>query len=213
MSVRTVSLCLTYTRICFTESDSSLSDSETDLTFVPDESLKKDIAVLLKVKVSTADKEVQTLMINLDRGKISTSDAFRTVSAVSVVANIDLTKLKLSRSCIQRKRKKVRAMIAASIRGEFHPDVPLTVHMDGKKIPPLTGKGDVVERLPVLVTGKGVNQLLASNVLPRGNGRDISDEVVAQLQNYKLTEKVKCVSCDTTSSNTGCHPVDTIPLK
>ncbi|KAK3918436.1 Adenylate cyclase, partial [Frankliniella fusca] len=168
------------------ESDFESCESDTD--FEPDEALKEEVSVLLKV--SPSDYEIRTLMTNLDRGQISTSNAFRTVSCVAMLSNIDITQMKLDGTSIYRKRTKVREETAASIREAFRPEVPLTVHMDGKKMPPLKGKGDIVERLPVLVTGLG---------------KDIANEVVSQLQKYKISDRVQCVSCDTTSSNTGCN--------
>ncbi len=50
----------------------------------------------------------------------------------------------------------------------------------------------------------GTNQLLASNILPVGSGRGIATEVLKQLKSFKVAANVVCVSCDTTSSNTGC---------
>ncbi|KAK3915674.1 tRNA uridine 5-carboxymethylaminomethyl modification enzyme 2, partial [Frankliniella fusca] len=52
---------------------------------------------------------------------------------------------------------------------------------------------------------KGVSQLLASRIIPGGSGKDIATEVLDQIESFKITEKVKCVCSDTTSTNTGCN--------
>ena len=64
----------------------------------------------------------------------------------------------LSRSTIQRSRKRTRLEVAATIRAEFSPTFPLIVHWDGKILPGISGGRDV-ERLPVLVSGDGNEKL------------------------------------------------------
>ena len=44
---------------------------------------------------------------------------------------------------------------AAELKKDFHPAVPLVLHWDGKVMGDLTGK-EVVDRLPILVSGEGV---------------------------------------------------------
>ncbi|KAE8739828.1 hypothetical protein FOCC_FOCC014678 [Frankliniella occidentalis] len=104
---------------------------------------------------------------------------------------IDIRRPKLSYASLARKRK---------------PEGVLTVHMDGKKVPPLFGRGANIERQPVLVTvrtGKGISQLFGAHVLPGGTGKKIANDVLSLLNTYGLADLVKCVCSDTTSSNTG----------
>ncbi|KAE8740467.1 hypothetical protein FOCC_FOCC014017 [Frankliniella occidentalis] len=146
---------------------------------------------MLMGEICPSDADLTRLMINLDRAKISTSAAFRAIASLCLVANIDVTTLRFSRSGIYRRRNAVRESEADAIREGFNPDGPLTVHMDGKKMPPLSGKGAVEERQPVLVTRKGVSQLLSSNILLGGTGRDIATEVLRQLESFNISEEVK----------------------
>jgi hypothetical protein len=78
----------------------------------------------------------------------------------------------------------------------------LTVHWEGKLIPAITGKYQV-DRLPVFVSGLGVDQLLAVPKLGSGTGAAQADAVVNALQEWDITDRVAAMSFDTTSSNTG----------
>ena len=49
--------------------------------------------------------------------------------------------------------------MSKKLKEAFKADVPLVVHWDGKLIPDLTDKQ--VDRLPILVSGLGISQLLA----------------------------------------------------
>ena len=72
----------------------------------------------------------------LDRGKISSRDAFRVVTSVLQLSNSDL---RISYTSLARLRKRIRLEEASDIRRKFNPRGPLTVHFDGIKMCPLTG--------------------------------------------------------------------------
>ena len=67
----------------------------------------------------------------------------------------------------------------------------------------LTGS-DHVDRLPVLVSGNGVSQLL-SVARSTGTGEDQARAVVEALEEWGLTDRIVGLSFDTTSSNIGRH--------
>ena len=71
----------------------------------------------------------------LDRGKISSRDAFRIVTSVLQLSNSDL---RISFTSLARLRKQIR-LEEAPIRRKFNPRGPLTVQLDGIKMCPLTG--------------------------------------------------------------------------
>lgn len=85
---------------------------------------------------------------------------------------------------------------------QFTSDVPLTVHWDGKMLEDMTGH-EVVYRLPVLVSGKGVDQLLSIPKLESGESEQIASGVYECLLSWGITDKVKSMCFDTTASNTG----------
>lgn len=75
--------------------------------------------------------------------------------------------LSLSASTISQQRRHHHQEKAAELKEKFAPDVPLTLHWDGKLIPSLTNEG-VVDRLPILISGEGVEKIL---VVPMTNGK------------------------------------------
>lgn len=62
---------------------------------------------------------------------------------------------------------------------------------------------EVVDRLPVLVSGEGVDQLLCIPKLKSGEGENIASAAYESLLSWGLLNKVKSMSFDTTASNTG----------
>ena len=77
------------------------------------------------------------------------------------------------------------------------------MHWDGIKMAPLVGKGKDVERLPVVVTGEGIEQFLGAGIVPNGTGKAQAAEMLRQLKAWGIAVRV-CSRCsDTTSSNRG----------
>ena len=76
------------------------------------------------------------------------------------------------------------------------------VHWDGKLLPDLTGKSKV-DRLPVLVSKKGVSQLLTVAKLPSGTGETQATAFFCALNDWGIVDRIRAMCFDTTSSNTG----------
>ena len=95
----------------------------------------------------------------LDRNKTADREAVRLMVAIAAALGHDPSALPNSRSTIHRVRKKACIEHAKSIMAEFVPNHPLVLHWDGKILPELFGSGDV-DRLPVLVSGDGIDKLL-----------------------------------------------------
>ncbi|KAK3910088.1 Protein CROWDED NUCLEI 1 [Frankliniella fusca] len=142
------------------------------------------------------------LLLALDRSQVSSRNAFRSVSMAARFFRLDLKSVRISRSTLQRKREKVRNAVWMGIREAFQPSVPLTVHADGIKVRDLKGR-EKVERLPVIVTGKGVDQILGGNKIQSGTGAAQSAQILANLTDWGCTDRVRAICTDTTSSNTG----------
>jgi hypothetical protein len=62
---------------------------------------------------------------------------------------------------------------------------------------------ETVDRLPILVSGKEVDQLLAGPKLVSGTGKSSSSSVYETALSRGLCDQIKCMSFDTTSVNTG----------
>jgi len=88
------------------------------------------------------------------------------------------------------------------VKNVFIPEIPLTIHWDGKIIEDISGH-ETVDRLPILVSDKSVDQLLAIPKLISGTGRSISSAVYETTSSWGLLVKIKCMSFDTTAVNTG----------
>lgn len=89
------------------------------------------------------------------------------------------------------------------MKREFNPEVPLTIHWDGKIIRNnVTGKKE--ERLPILVTGEGTSKLLTVPALPNGKAAEGSGAIVNAIEDWNLKDKIVAMSFDTTNTNSGC---------
>lgn len=144
----------------------------------------------------------EKLATSLDVAKISDRKAALVLTSTLNRVGCDPTEYNLNFSSIRRQRLKCRQNIAENIKKDFNTDVPLTVHWDGKMLEDITGQ-EVVDRLPVLISGKGVDQLLCIPKLQSGEGEKIASAVYESLVSWGLLDKVKSMSFDTTASNTG----------
>lgn len=156
-----------------------------------------------KRKRGTTNIITQDIASALDRSQVSDRNAVYILSATASSLGQDVKELAINRSTIRRTRINTRENIAALIRESFAPQIPLTVHWDGKILPVLTGT-DKVDRLPVLVSGGGVSKLLGVPILPSGTGQAMAKAVVDCLDDWNIKHRVVALSFDTTSSNTGC---------
>jgi len=137
-----------------------------------------------------------------DRTKVSNRNAAHILAATAQTLGHDPAKLVINRESIRRARRKHRENIAKEIRASFSPDVPLTVHWDGKMLPALTSK-ETVDRLAVLVSGEGTMKLLGVPALPNGTGEAQASSVFNLIEEWGLAGRIRSMSFDTTSSNTG----------
>lgn len=141
------------------------------------------------------------LASTLDRTKTSNREASLLVQAVASSLGQESNELSLSRETIRRSRLRHRAEIANELKMTFDPRVPLIVHWDGKVVPDFSG--EKVERIAILVSGDGVDKLLAVPKLPDGTGRAQANAVLDALADWDLNDRVAGLSFDTTASNTG----------
>ena len=139
----------------------------------------------------------------LDRTKVSNRAAVHVVSATAASLGHNPGELVLNRESIRRARLKVRKEMAEEIRMKFSPTVPLVVHWDGKIVK--DEGGDKVERIAIIVSGEGVDKLLAVPRLDTGTGRAQADAVLDTLRDWDLVDRVIGLSFDTTAANSGQH--------
>lgn len=138
----------------------------------------------------------------LDRTKVSDRKAVLIVAETAKSFGQNVKDLTLNRSTMRRKRQYHRSIIYARLKDEFRADDLLVVHWDGKMIGDLTGKM-TIDRLPILVSAKGVSQLLVVEKLISSTGQAQAAAVHTALQEWGIVDRVRAMSFDTTSSNTG----------
>lgn len=119
-------------------------------------------------------------------------------------AGVNLDELTLSTTSLYETRKVVREKIADSVKNKFLLDTPLIAHFDGKLLP--NNDGMNYDRLPIVVSGIGVEKLLAIPKLSTGTGLQMGKTIVEVLQDWNgVPEWLAGLCFDTTSSNTGVH--------
>lgn len=98
----------------------------------------------------------------------------------------------------------MRSEIEESVRETFHPNTPLIAHFDGKLLP---DHDDVnSDRMPNVVSGKGVEKLLAIPKLPGSGTGVMMNKVEEVLKEWEeVPEWLAGLCFDTTSANTGIH--------
>src|SRR5688572_26695787 len=125
--------------------------------------------------------------------------------AASNLCAAPAVELIISPSAIHQARKDNRAALAAEIRESFDPNVPLTIHWDGKIMPDLTGtERGCVDRLLIMVSGKDVTKLLVISKLKSGTAAVMSDACLSEIRSWGLEDRIVAMCFDTTASNTGC---------
>ncbi|KAL4100680.1 hypothetical protein QTP88_020714 [Uroleucon formosanum] len=140
----------------------------------------------------------------LDRCKISDRDAVHILLATAESFGININELIINRTSVNSIRQRFRKNRIEALRVNFNPSQigPCVVHWDGKLLPSLSEK-KLVDRLPIIISYKGIEQLLGVPELISGTGENQATAVYQALENWSLTDNVQALCCDTTASNTG----------
>lgn len=123
-----------------------------------------------------AQKSV-TVTAVADRTKMTDSTVTQFVAAMASSLNLDVEKTVYGRSTVRTTRIENREKLDQKISKKFLDDiklrnVKLTLHWDGKIMSNTTNDGTestLLDRLSIVVTGDGVNKILAIPKLPSGN--------------------------------------------
>ncbi|KAL4141447.1 hypothetical protein QTP88_004085 [Uroleucon formosanum] len=146
----------------------------------------------------------EKLAIVLDKCKISDRNTVHLLIATAEALGNNVNKLIINRSSIRSARIEFRKERAKKIRQDYNlaNEETVVVHWDGKLLPALTGKG-LVDRLLIVASVNGHEQLLGVPALNTGTGSDQANAVYQTLVEWCLTENVQAFCSDTTVSNTG----------
>lgn len=103
---------------------------------------------------------------------------------------------------IHRQQINFRQKIVTPLKCELKAEVPLAIHWDDKIIEDISGH-ETVDRLSIIISGKGIDQLLIVPKLLCGTEDSAVSTFYEILLAWGLCDQVKCMSFDTTATNTG----------
>ena len=143
----------------------------------------------------------------VDRGGVSNRTCSRVISSVAKNIGLNIHQLNVSYSAIRRQRERQRLTIADGIKKNFQASsksIVLQVQWDGKQMPDTSNSRQNVDRLPVIVSGNGIEQLLAIPKLTHGTGQAMAVAITNLLRDWNIPfDMIGGMVFDTTSSNTG----------
>ena len=88
--------------------------------------------------------------------------------------------------------------IAEGLKADFTPIIPLTIHWDGKLLPDITEK-ETVDRLSILVSVEGVDQLLSVSKMSSETGEAAASAVYEASVAWGICDQIKAMGFYTTS--------------
>jgi hypothetical protein len=139
----------------------------------------------------------------LDRVNLPDRGAMFVVASVAKALGHPVKDLALSRSTIRRSRMSTRKHVCQTDKEAFTTQCPLILHWDGKLLPDIAGSKETVDRIVVVVTGDGVEKLLAVPKIGKGTGQEQAGACLKILNDWKLVDNIQGMMFDTTASNTG----------
>lgn len=138
----------------------------------------------------------------LDKLKVSQRDAVHLLVAVLDALGQNPSDFVLNRNSIREQRAMIRKSQSQKIMHEFAThNHPLTIHWDTKLLPSITGQQE--DRLAIIATAPGIEQIIDIPDIPSGTGLEISSAVYDALDNKNILQKAQAFVFDTTASNTG----------
>ncbi|XP_044575089.1 uncharacterized protein LOC123258888 [Cotesia glomerata] len=126
------------------------------------------------------------------------------IAPVLSAVGIKIEDTTLSYRSIQRARMVQRKDIAQGLKDNFKTHDKYVVHWDGKMLNDLI-ESKSVERLPVLLTAYGTEQLLGVPKMNSGTAVNQTSAISSTLSEWGIIKYVKAMCFDTTAVNTGIH--------
>jgi len=142
-----------------------------------------------RLRRATVNIVTPGLAAALDRTGISSRQATFVLAEAAKRLGHDVADVNVNRMSIHRQRKEHRAQFVKELKIKFPADVALVVHWDGKLMEDLTTKQHV-DRLPVIVTGGGISQLLGVPKIASGTGEAQASAVKHLLEEWDLCDRV-----------------------
>ncbi|XP_044584699.1 uncharacterized protein LOC123265119 [Cotesia glomerata] len=183
-----------------TSSQGTLTTSQSTISHV---SNFEDELSLPKV---TSKMSIMTpeLVAALDRGNVSSRNATYIIAATLKIVGYDLNDVNLSYSTIRRAHISLREGIARELKEQLKLDDNYVVHWDGKLLSDIV-RSDTVDRLPIVLSSSGEEQLLGVPKINSGTGIEQATAVHSTLDQWGVSRYVKAVCFDTAVTNTGIY--------
>lgn len=124
----------------------------------------------------------------LDRTNTSSRSASFILTATIMSLGLNPEHFNLSRSAIHNRRIKFRVEREANLKKNIQIAKCLVVHWDGKILPELNGS-QMVDRLPVIVSGLNTEQLLGVPKLDSGSGEDQATAIIETLDSWNCSRE------------------------
>ena len=164
--------------------------------------IRKKAKIVLEIDPNDIVKQTTS---TTDRLGLSNRQTAMMLASVVKAGGGDVAKVKVSKSGVQRQRKKIRAMKGKKIMSSFvQSDKGYILHYDTKLVNP---KGrDQEDRAAVLYSGGLHKQpyLLGIPKFLSSSGKDVETGVVNEIEKYKIPLEECIGTCyDTTASNSG----------
>ncbi|XP_044577706.1 uncharacterized protein LOC123260590 [Cotesia glomerata] len=177
-----------------TKSLSEATNFGSDLEYDPSIQMKRP-----KINILTPE-----LISALDRANVSSRNAMFIIAPILTSVGINIEDTTLSYSTIQRTRMMFRKDLAQGLKNDFKTHDKYVVHWDGKILQDITGSKSV-DRLPILLTAFGIEQLLGVPKMDSGTAENQTSAILRTLNEWSLTRYIKAMCFDTTNVNTGIH--------
>lgn len=141
----------------------------------------------------------------LDKCKLSDRDAVHILISTAEALGEDVNKLIINRTSIRNTRLRFRKERAENIRKEYKLSIDdaVILHWDGKLLPALTGQKNV-DRLPIVVSCNGCDQLLGVPALDTGTGIDQADAISFNTERRNVYCQCVCLHYSTIHKSLVC---------
>jgi len=110
----------------------------------------------------------------LDRCQLSIRDSVYVLQDTLEALNFNIDDYVINQTSIHRARESYRCERGELIKLQFKKSLPkyAVVHWDGKMLPDTTIRNATVERLPIVITSKNIEQILGVPKLERSTGEE-----------------------------------------
>lgn len=181
------------------ESDIITSQSSASLTSKTISDFENELKPCMTSKINLMTPE---LVAALDRANVSSRNATYILAATLKSVGFDLNSVNISYKTIQRNRIALRKEIVEGLKDELKFEDNYIVHWDGKILTDIIGT-DSVDRLPIILTSCGTEQLLGVPKLKSGSANDQAVAILETLKQWGVSSYVKGMCFDTAAVNTG----------